>query len=287
MSRLKRLMLLLPFFAVFGARFAAMAAADEKGASLAPKDASPAAEGEDADAAWEFSSENALASAYVWRGLNLLGEGDQQYSPGVLMPGFSATRGIWTLGWAAALQLGGENLGRNVDAAAGMEQDVYVQVEKEGPRGLAFSGGLTLYAFPASRKPAAGADRAAWVEPAAGVSWDWKVQWTFKVFWFHGIQEGVQAGDYVYGYAAAFREWTPVSGWTLRLSIEGGRKWYTRDASLSDNAWDVQAGASAKRAFSESLFLGLQASAAWSNFSGKSLSQELAYWGVFTLGLAW
>ena len=36
--------------------------------------------------AWETSLEMNFATAYVWRGLNLLGQGNQRYSPGVFLP---------------------------------------------------------------------------------------------------------------------------------------------------------------------------------------------------------
>lgn len=238
------------------------------------------------DASWEYAYEVSVGSAYVWRGLNLLGEGNQHYSPGVYMPSFFASRGAFSLGWASALQLGGANLGRNVDAAAGMEQDFYVEAEKEWKHGLSILAAATLYGFPASRKKAAGADRAAYVEPGAGLKWDWKINCSLKVFWFHGIQETLQTGDYAYLYASASKEWEPVARWTLKLHLEGGRKWYLQE-DMSDNMWDVQLNASAKRAVSDSLTLGVQASAAWSNFAGKSALQETALWALATLSLSW
>lgn len=236
------------------------------------------------DVGWEYTYETSVASAYVWRGLNLLGEGNQHYSPGVYFPSFSTTYGIWTLGWSAALQMSGANFGRNVTAAAGMEQDGYVQVEKEWKYNLSWTAVTSIYGFPASRKEIAGANHAAYIEPGLGVSGAWKINWSLKVFWFHGLQ--IHSEDYAYVYACTSKEWDSTLRWMFKLQLEGGHKWYFNDTN-SDNVWDVQLLASVKRIFSNHVACGLQAAVTWSNFAGKSFVQETVLWTMTTLSLSW
>jgi len=255
-----------------------------------PPEKAPAAAAEpekDAAQAWEHSLEANFGTAYVWRGLNLLGQGNQHYSPGVFMPGFSTTKGIWTLGWVGAFQLSGKNLASNVDGAAGLEHDVYVQVEKPLVGDLSWSASLTAYGFPASKEEASGADRSLYVEPSVGVSWGKLINPFFKIHWFHGVQSALADFDYVYLNVGGSRDVELTSKATLKLAGEGGMKVFTGDDTVEDNVWDVQLGAVVEYAATDELTLKGGALFAWSNFAGKKLADEATAWLVAGVCLSW
>lgn len=247
--------------------------------SAAPAGAAEPEAGEkDEPEAWETSLEMNFATAYVWRGLNLLGQGNQRYSPGVFLPGVSTTKGIWTIGYSGLYQLGGKNLASNMDAAAGAETDLYVEVEKTLKGDLAWTASFTTYFFPASKTAESGADRSLYAEPSLGITWDRYFSPFFKVHWFHGVQSALADYDYVYFNVGGSRDVKLAQKLTLKLAGEGGWKWFVGDDTVEDNAWDVQLGVSVEFAFSDELTLTAGAGAAWSNFAGQSFADEMAPW---------
>lgn len=258
----------------------------QEAAAPGPKPA-VAAEEKDEPEAWESSLEFNFATAYVWRGLNLLGQGNQRYSPGVFLPGLSTTKGIWTLGYSGAFQLGGKNLVSNLDAAAGAESDLYVEVEKTLTGDFSWTASLTTYFFPASKKAESGADRSLYAEPSLGLTWGKYFSPFFKVHWFHGVQSALADYDYVYFNVGGSREVKLVKKLTLKLAGEGGWKWFIGDDTVTDNAWDVQATATLEWSAADELTLQLQAGTAWSNFADKSLADEATAWLVAGACVSW
>jgi len=237
--------------------------------------------------AWETSLEMNFATAYVWRGLNLLGQGNQRYSPGVFLPGLSTTKGIWTIGYSGLYQLGGKNLASNMDAAAGAETDLYVEVEKTLTGDFSWTASFTTYFFPASKKAASGADRSLYAEPSLGLTWGKYFSPFLKIHWFHGVQSALADYDYVYFNVGGSKDVELAKKLTLKLASEGGWKWFTSDDTVTDNAWDVQATAALEWATSGELTLTLQAGAAWSNFVDKSFADEATAWLLAGACITW
>ncbi len=249
--------------------------------------AEPEAGEMDESEAWETSLEFNFASAYIWRGLNLLGQGNQRYSPGVFLPGLSTTKGIWTIGYSGAFQLAGKNLASNMDAAAGAESDLYVEVEKTLTGDLSWTASLTSYFFPASKKAESGADRSLYAEPSLGLTWGKYFSPFFKIHWFHGVQSALADYDYVYFNVGGSRDVKLAQKLTLKLASEGGWKWFTGDDTVTDNAWDVQATAGLEWSAADELTLTLQAGAAWSNFAEKTFADEATAWLVAGACVTW
>lgn len=248
----------------------------------------PAADAEEEKSeGWEKSFEMNFASAYVWRGLNLLGQGNQHYSPGVFLPGVEATRGIWTIGWVAAFQLGGRNVASNVDGAAGMEQDFYVQVEKTLTGDFSWTASLTAYGFPASKEAESGADRSLYAEPSVGITWARKFNPFVKIHWFHGVQSALSDFDYVYFNVGGSRDVKLPGKLTLKLAGEGGMKWFFPDDTVKDNVWDIQLGAVLEYAATDEISLTGGLGTAWSNFAGVKPMDEATAWLAGGICISW
>jgi hypothetical protein len=254
--------------------------------SATPAGASELVE-DDEPEAWEHSWEMNFATASVWRGLNQLGQGNQHYSPGVFVPGFSSTKGGWTLGWEAAIQLGGKNRTSNTDQGADLEHDFYLEYEKTLVGDLSWVAAFTAYTYPAAKKADAGAEHASFAEPGLGLTWDKYFSPFFKIHWFHGVQSALADYDYVYFNLGGSRDVKLAQKLTLKLASEGGWKWFTGDDSVTDNAWDVQVTAGLEWSAADELTLTLQAGAAWSNFAGKTFADEATAWLVAGACVSW
>ena len=288
---MKRLLfLMLTVFPWAPAAVSAQETGDEtssKTADATPVKAPAADPGEENSDGWENSLETNFASAYVWRGLNLLGQGNQHYSPGVFLPGFSTTRGIWTIGWVAAFQLSGKNLAGNVDAASGMEQDFYAQVEKTLTGDFSWTASLTAYGFPASKKAESGADRSLYVEPSVGITWGKMFNPFVKLHWFHGVQSALADFDYVYFNVGGSRDVELAKKLTLKLAGEGGMKWFVGDDTVEDNVWDIQLGAVLEYAATGEITLKGGLGTAWSNFTGVKPLDEATAWISGGVCISW
>ncbi len=264
-----------------------MAAPGANATGVAEPAKPPADTDETDDDGWEFELEMNFSSAYVWRGLNQLGQGSQRHSPGVFLPGFTATRGMWTFGWAAASQLTGKTMANNVRAGPGLEQFLYTELERTLAGDFLWHAGLMLYTAPGAREESAGADQAAALEPMLGISWGKGFKPFFKVHFFSGIQEALRDGNYVYFNVGGAYERKLAAKWNLNLETEGGFKWLYSDEMMGDNRLDIQGTVSLDHAFSGELTLRALAGIAWTNLEGKSFADELAFWVGTMLVIAW
>jgi hypothetical protein len=159
-----------------------------------------------------------FATAYVFRGQNVFQSSSQHDPYFLLAPGISwavADSGV-TIGYWSAYQVNGNNIKDNIDAALGVEQDLYVSYDLELPYDLALALSFMGYLYPAADPDVAGATMPTYLEPGVSFTYSPGIDLGIAVSYLAGVQEAESIADYRYLYL------NPSVGKTFELSDEIG-----------------------------------------------------------------
>jgi len=229
-----------------------------------------------------------FATHYVFRGLNLFQE-DAQLDPHTLLaPGATWSVGDTglSLGWWAAFQLNG-NVRDNIDAGAGLEQDLFATYEFGLTDSVAL--GLQMYAY---LYPFADEDvtltRGApiWLEPGASITWSTAVDLGLTVTYMAGVQDAIAEYSYLYLSPTLGRSFELAEPLSLDLAASFGYKaWLRSDEKLQDNTFDVGVKAGLTWCATDIFYVTPAVGFAWTNLEGLGFADEFIVYGMLNVGV--
>jgi hypothetical protein len=222
-----------------------------------------------------------FASAYVFRGLNLLQESSQHDQHAVLQPYLSydiPATGL-TLGYFSSYQVAGKNRGDLVDAGSGHEQDVSLSWSR-ALGDFEIGTGVSAYLYPFADPEVAGTRTPAYLEPSLSASWSGALDLGLSVALMGGLQDVVRDYSYVYLSPTVGRSFELAEDASLDLSAGYGFKIKHED----DNVHDVSADVALSLAPAPWLEVTPGLHWSWTNLAGLAFVDEQVVWGSMTAG---
>ncbi len=200
------------------------------------------AETSEEDASIGLDIEFGLASAYVFRGLNVFQSDSQQDQHFMFAPGLSWGIGDsgFSLGYWSAYQINGGNEEEMVAVGLGHEQDLIVGWEKGLTERTSLALGLVYYFYPFADPDDAGCKNPSFLEPAVGIALSGWADWGLDFAYFAGLQEEVRDFSYLYINPSVSKgvELNSVLGTSIGLGF--GYKIFKSGADeLADNMFDL------------------------------------------------
>ncbi len=197
---------------------------------------------EEEDSSIGIGIEFGLASAYVFRGLNVFMSGSQQDQHVLFAPGLSWALGDSgvSLGYWSAYQINGGNQEEMVAVALGHEQDLYVSWEKSLTDRTSLAVGLVYYFYPFADKEDAGCKNPSFLEPGAGIAFSGGVDLGLDLAYFAGLQEAVRGLSYLYIHPSIGKgfELNSILGTSIGLGF-GYKVFKDSAGEMSDNMFDI------------------------------------------------
>ncbi|MCK6572547.1 hypothetical protein L6V77_15790 [Myxococcota bacterium] len=273
----------------------AAAATPEAGAATPDAAAAaPAAEAEaaaPAEAAGEEGESEGLgltltagvSSIYNWRGRNLFAEEKLNDQNALFSIGASYAIGDFSISYWGGYQILGDNLGDNIDAGIGAEQDILFGWESEVAENVTLATTLALYFYPLAKEEAAGTAFPFYLEPSAVVTYSTAVDLKLGLFYYYGIQSAIESERYLYVNPGI--EKSLELGETLGLDLAGafGLKVPTGDAAKDaydgNNSQDAVVSAALPWSFGEGMSLAPKLSFAWTNIKDADFADSYMTYG--------
>jgi hypothetical protein len=179
-----------------------------------------------------------LASAYVWRGINMFGV-DQNSQTAAVHPSVSVTFGAVTLGYWGAFQLSGDNKSANVDAGVGAQNNLVLKYSGWIDEDLAFSGMLTYWFYPFADEEVAGTSTPMYLEPGFGISYLAGADLGLYLGYYRGLQSVTEPASFLYINPSIGKSFSLSDNLGLALALHAGYKVFTNDPPTKDRAFDL------------------------------------------------
>lgn len=228
-----------------------------------------------------------FATMYVFRGANLFQDRSPQDANMLLSVGLSwAAMGTGLkVGYWSAYQISGSNIGHNIDAGIGAEQDLYLTYERELGAGLSLSAGVYLYFYPAADSGTAGVSCPAYLEPLVGLYYKWHLTLGIMATYMAGLQDVLADYRYFYLNPSLSRSFALSDEVSVDLSLGFGIKAYTQGDGVRENSYDLLVKASLPLQPSDHFSVTPALQMSWTNLDGYGVKDELLIWFSLTLGL--
>ena len=209
-----------------------------------------------------------LASAYVFRGYNVFQAEHQREQKWVERPLV-----VWTVrgtglsvGYAAANQITGDNLGSNVSAGLGAEQDLFGEYEFGRNARWGAAAELVLVAYPEADKRVTGTAVPFFV--SASVEPRYRHRAFLYLGYLRGFRHGPLDRDQVYLNPRVEKRFAFGDRVELALQLGAGLKILQLNAGqVKDNMFDVLAAATMYYALNDVLYVGAKIGWAWTNLT--------------------
>lgn len=202
---------------------------------------SPAEDGDSEEDGIGLNLDLGFATAYIFRGYNVFQQSSQLDQNMLLAPGITwsiSDTGLW-IGYWGAFQVSGDNVGDNIDAGVGAEQDLLAGYDLEVGEAVTFSVGLAYYFYPFVDEDAAGCKTPSYLEPSLGISLATVVDIGLTVSYFAGVQDAVSDYRYLYLNPTLGKSFELHEMVGLDLALGYGYKFYHPDSSVDENFHDV------------------------------------------------
>lgn len=191
-----------------------------------------------------------MASAYVWRGVNMFGE-DQNTQVASVLPSVTAVFGPFSVGYWGAYQLSGDNRGDNRERGVGAESDLVAKWSAPLTEDLTGSAMLTYRFYPFADGDVAGTDTPMYLEPGVGISYLTGADLGLYVGYYRGLQDATEANSFVYINPSVGKTFALDDNLGLALSLSGGYKAFTNDPVYEDRQFDLGLNASLSIPFAD------------------------------------
>jgi hypothetical protein len=226
------------------------------------KAAAPLSADEDEEPDREFELGLEYASAYVFRGENVFKEHDQNEQKMVALPRF-----VWTppdaglsLGYSAAYQLTGDNIGRNIDDGIGAEQDLFIDYDVKVVRHFAISTELAMWAFPAA------ASFPLFFEGSAEANYTGPIEVGFYAGYLFAAREGPLSQDHLYLSPHIEKTFALHESLDLTTRVSAGWKLFKlKPSPVQSYSFDVLITETLSYSVNDALTLGAKVGLAWAN----------------------
>jgi hypothetical protein len=205
------------------------------------------------------------ASSYVFRGLNLFRDRDQDEHEGVLLPhlSWSAPGGNFSLGYSAAYQLNGDNIQENVHAGVGRAQVLFVDYGFRLSPDWLFTPEAAVIAYP-------------WASPAqwfSEVSTELKTQIFFDVAlnvgYLFAVRPRPSATDQLYLSLRTSKSAQLSKDLSFDFGVSAGVKLLRPHESSKDNEFDVLVSEGFSYSLSDAAYIGISFACAWTNLGAR------------------
>lgn len=227
-----------------------------------------------------------VASAYVWRGLNIFQGGGQSDQNFLLAPSVTwsvAGTGL-SVGYWGAYQLNGGNASTLVNVGYGAEQDLILGYETALTDTLSLGAGLVYYFYPLADEEKAGTANPSYLEPGICLSWEGPVTLALKLSYLAGLQDALKNTRYLYINPTLSRGFRLSATVSVELAAGLGYKVYNDpDAIEEGNFWDIQFTAALPVQLGR-FYVKPSLGVAWTDLHVKTRWHELAPWGGVNVG---
>lgn len=240
---------------------------------------------------WGLSAELEIATSYIFRGANLFAnsvEGknsdpNMRLSPVLTwaVPDTGLSLGYW-----GAFQLNGDNVGDNIDAAVGAEQDLWINYVHSINEQWDLAFGLASYIYPFADKETAHARVPLQLDPGLAVIFHNLVDVALKANYMHLVQEPVNHGAYRYIYLnpeVAKQVEIIKDELSISATLGFGYKIFN-DNLVENNKYDVLCTIVAPYHLKDGFYLRPGIGLAWTNIAESDFGEEVAYWGQLAFG---
>jgi hypothetical protein len=200
---------------------------------------------------------------------------DRPHRPGAI--------GDFSISYWGGYQILGDNLGDNIDAGIGAEQDILFGWESEVAENVTLATTLALYFYPLAKEEIAGTAFPFYLEPSAVVTYSTAVDLKLGLFYYYGIQSALEIDRYLYVNPGI--EKSIELGETLGLDLAGafGLKVPTGDAAKDaydgNNSQDAVVSAALPWSFGEGMSLAPKLSFAWTNIKDADFADSYMTYG--------
>jgi hypothetical protein len=224
-----------------------------------------------------------VSSIYNWRGKNLFAEEKLNDQNALFSIGASYAIGDFSISYWGGYQILGDNLGDNIDAGIGAEQDILFGWESEVAENVTLATTLALYFYPLAKEEIAGTAFPFYLEPSAVVTYSTAVDLKLGLFYYYGIQSALEIDRYLYVNPGI--EKSIELGETLGLDLAGafGLKVPTGDAAKDaydgNNSQDAVVSAALPWSFGEGMSLAPKLSFAWTNIKDADFADSYMTYG--------
>ncbi len=227
-----------------------------------------------------------VASAYVFRGLNVFQETKQMDQNMLLAPSitYSIPGTSLEIGYWGAYQLNGANKSAMVDVGLGAEQDFWVGYSYSLTPDLSLSALFTTYYYPLADEKVAGTSNPIYIEPAIGLSWSGFVNVGFNIAYMYGVQDEVKAGRYLFLNPTLSKGWSLTEAIGLECTLDMGYKLFNED--IDDNKWHAGLLVGVPISLPYNMYVTPGAGVVWTNLTGKDFADELAAFGSVNVGVS-
>jgi hypothetical protein len=225
-----------------------------------------------------------VASAYVFRGYNVFQADRQGEQKWVQRPqiAWSAPGTGFSIGYAAANQLTGDNLVGNVAAGLGAEHDLFSAYEFGRRQQLGLTAEIAAVAYPAADRKIVGTSAPVFVSLSAEPRYRHNLY--LYVGYLRGFRHGPFEGDQAYVSPRVEKRFALGDRFGLELQLGAGMKIQQLDlGGVRDNMFDVLATTTLYFALNEVIYVGAKVGWAWTNFTshrdpdtGQALSPRFA-----------
>ena len=218
-----------------------------------------------------------FATAYFYRGLNVFSGEGMMEQHGFVAPSltWSVLDGKLQFGYWGAWQVMGGNVGENIDAGLGAENDFSVSYDHALTERLTLSPGLGVFLYPLAEESAAGTRVPTILEPTVGLTWDGPLEIGLRCSYFLPTQQALLPTRHLYLNPTIGKSFELTRRVGLTASAGFG---YKALAGFEDNVFDALVTVAAPVALG--LFSVTPAvSFVWTNFDGLGLAEEVAVFG--------
>lgn len=185
-----------------------------------------------------------LASAYVFRGYNVFQDLSQHDRHGVFSPTLVwkiFNTGLW-LGYTGYYQTNGDNLGYNIDAGLGHEQDLFLGWTYSLTQTFTLEAYFAYYFYPFTFEELTGVKNPSYLEPALGISWERSngPRLSLNLAYYLAVQERLEDQRYFFICPSIGKVFESDRAITLSLGAEFGYKMFRDPGVVRDNMFHAQ-----------------------------------------------
>lgn len=223
------------------------------------------------------SLDGGLASAYLFRGLNVFGD-KQMDQHGVFSPTVAWTHagsGLSLTYWGA-FQLNGDNRGAKTDVGAGLEQDFILGYSRAFlDNKLNLKAALTAYVFPFADKTLAGASVPLYLEPSITPVYSSVADFSLQVAYFHAVQDELSDFRYLYVRPYVSKSFKLAHKITQTVGAGYGYKLFGDRDKMTENVQDLAIDLETNIAITPAIYVKPALRGGWTNLTGKSFGDEV------------
>jgi uncharacterized protein (TIGR02001 family) len=241
------------------------------------------AEPTEADDSIGLDFEVAVASAYVFRGLNVFQKDRQSDRHAFVAPAitFAVPDTGLSLGYWGAYQIVGDNRAQNTDAALNLEQDLFATYDLSLHDSLTVSSGVFYYFYPFADIP--GTSNPSILEPVVKGSYTSAVDLGLSVSYFYALQEEIKALRHIYVSPSVSKGVDLSESVGLAVGASFGYKRFD-DEAIKDNVYDVSLNVGVPLDVGGGASVTPSINAAWTNLQDADFGDEYVIWGRLAFG---